>query len=131
MSKAGNILNEMGDFNPEEHPLYQEADKYADDASQWHQGSGTHADTCLALVWKFLEEGKPEVAKMWVLAAKAEAEYLHECGGDWGVSDDIEGGDYSEEEMMGNWSKSISGQATLAAEQASKQVDPSFRWEDF
>ena len=92
------------------------------EASKWHQGSGTQAGKCLALMETHLEAAEKggddaakhlEAAILWADAAEAEASHLQGTGGEWIETDE--------------WTKTISGQANEKAEVASQAlgIDPS------
>lgn len=84
----------------------------AEKASQWHQGSGIHADGCASIAEHF-EVSHPKVAELFVEAAVAEAAHLEEVGGEWG--------------SVAAWKRSKSGKATAKAVKAAKKVDPKFK----
>jgi len=94
----------------------ERADKAAAHASQWHQGSGIHADYCASLADRFEEEGHLDVANLWADAAEAEAKHLaHQDEEDAWDPD--------------KWNQSDSAKATAIAIKASKAVDPEFEFE--
>jgi hypothetical protein len=90
----------------------ERAGKAAEEASKWHQGSGTHADGCSAVAQHFEGLGHKEIAELWADAAEAEAAHLKKVGGEWFEYKD--------------WLKTESGKATDKATKATKLVDPKF-----
>jgi hypothetical protein len=110
-------------------PDVKRADAAASAASNWHQGSGVHADACAGMALYHQEQalaGGPEAAKhqeaakLWADAAEAEASYLQENQGEWvsGSEDDPEGVDVNA--ALDRWNQSSSGQATEKAKAVSK-----------
>jgi hypothetical protein len=91
----------------------ERANKAASEASQWHQGSGIHANGLEAACKHFEELGHTEVAELLADAAEAEALHLKNMNGEWL--------DYDE------WQKTASGMATQKAEAAAQKIDPTFR----
>jgi hypothetical protein len=88
------------------------------EASQWHQGSGTHTGGCAALAEEHEElaakGGKKakkhqEAAKLWADAAEAEAKELRKSHGEWSDDED-------------DWKAGPSGKATKKAKKASKAL---------
>ena len=98
-------------------PATERANKAASEASQWHQGSGIHADGLAAACYHFEELGHTEVAELLADAAEAEALHLKKTRGEWL--------DYDE------WQKTASGMATQKAEAAAQKIDPTFRINDW
>lgn len=95
----------------------ERAGKAAEEASKWHQGSGTHAGGCSAIAQHFEGLGNKEIAELWADAAEAEAAHLEKVGGKWFEYKD--------------WLKSKSGKATDKATKATKLVDPKFEMNEW
>jgi hypothetical protein len=103
----------------------ERAIKADEDASRWHQGSGTHTSMCAGMAEQheeFAAEGGPnakkhqKAAKLWADAAEAEAALLRETQGEWY----LEGED--DDAQTERWKASLSGQATDKAIAASKAL---------
>lgn len=105
----------------------QRAEKAAQEASQYHQGSGIHADACFAIAEHHEEmanqtqdaERKAHLlaAEAWADAAEAETAHLATTDGEWVEVDD--------------WYETKSGKATKKAEEASANAGDPQKAEDW